>query len=168
MSIFVRSASRPSLLALVAAFVLQIAPVDAATSTSSFGVSLTITASCTVSANSLSFGSSGVLAVALDATANISVTCTNSTPYNVGLDTGGGSGATIAVRKMTGGAALMSYAMFSDSSRLLIWGNTSGVDTLAGVGTGATQTLTVYGRVPIQATSAPGTYTDTVGVTIYY
>jgi spore coat protein U-like protein len=35
-------------------------------------------------------------------------------------------------------------------------------------GPGLAQTLTVYGRVPAQSTPSPGTYADTVVMTICY
>ncbi|HHI81785.1 MAG TPA: spore coat U domain-containing protein, partial [Rhizobiales bacterium] len=60
------------------------------------------------------------------------------------------------------------YKMFSDSGRTSNWGETVTVDTVAGIGNGASQTLTIYGRVPAQTTPAPGTYTDTVTITVTY
>lgn len=45
---------------------------------------------------------------------------------------------------------------------------TIGTDTLAGTGNGNVQNLTVYGRVPPQATPAAGVYTDTVAITVTY
>jgi len=47
-------------------------------------------------------------------------------------------------------------------------GNTVSTDTVAATGNGASQSYTVYGRVPAQTTPAPGTYTDTVTVTVTY
>jgi spore coat protein U-like protein len=58
--------------------------------------------------------------------------------------------------------------MYSDASRTVNWGNTSGTDTVAGTGNGSAQVLTIYGRVPAQTTPAPATYNDTVTVTINY
>ncbi len=49
-----------------------------------------------------------------------------------------------------------------------MWGNTIGTDTVAGTGTGSNQSLTVYGRVPVQSTPVGATYTDTVIVTVTY
>jgi spore coat protein U-like protein len=39
---------------------------------------------------------------------------------------------------------------------------------MAGTGSGLPQTFTVYGRVPTQNTPAPGSYSDTVVLTISY
>jgi spore coat protein U domain-containing protein, fimbrial subunit CupE1/2/3/6 len=141
----------------------------AATTTSTFTVSITLAATCTInSASALNFGNQGILSANVDQTSTIQVTCTNTTPYNIGLDAGTGSGATVATRKMTSGGATVDYTLYSDSGRATVWGNTVGTDTLAGTGNGTGQNFTVYGRVPSQTTPAPGTYTDTVTVTVTY
>ena len=116
----------------------------------------------------LNFGSQGILSTNVDQTIDLQVTCTNTTPYNIGLDAGTGSGATVATRKLTSGGATVNYTLYSDSGRTTLWGNTVGTDTVAGTGNGTGQTLTVYGRMPPQTTPAPGTYTDTITVTVTY
>jgi spore coat protein U-like protein len=98
----------------------------------------------------------------------LSVQCTNSTDYAIGLSAGTGSGATVAARKMTGPAsATVTYSLYSDSYTT-VWGTSSGVDTVGATGNGAAQTYTIYGKVPTQTTPAPGVYSDTVTVTVYY
>jgi spore coat protein U-like protein len=142
---------------------------SATTTTSKFTVQVTIGAACTInSAPTLDFGSQGVLTANVDQTSTLDIQCTNSTPYTIGLDAGTGTGATVAVRKMTSGVNTVNYMLYSDSSRTSVWGNTVGTDTLANSGNGASQYYTVYGRVPAQTTPAPGTYTDTVTVTVAY
>ncbi|MCI0599987.1 MAG: spore coat U domain-containing protein [Beijerinckiaceae bacterium] len=134
----------------------------------SFSVTAINTPSCSVSATTLNFGNTGVLTANVDATNSVSVTCNNGTPYTVALD-GGLSGATDpAQRKMTLAGNQVTYALYRDSARLLPWGSTSGVDTLSATGTGSVQPHTVYGRVPPQTTPQPGTYTDTIVVTVTY
>ena len=143
--------------------------LSAATSTTTMTVQMTITATCTVnSAATLNFGTVGVLASNTDQTSTIQVTCTNTTPYNIGLDAGTGSGATVATRKLTSGGATVNYTLYSDSGRTTVWGNTVGTDTLAGTGNGTGQNYTVYGRIPTQSTPAPGNYADTITVTVTY
>lgn len=145
------------------------APLSAATTTSTFTVQMTITTSCVVnSASTLNFGSQGVLAANVDQTSIIQVQCTNSTPYNIGLDAGTATGATVTTRKMTNGANTVSYSIYRDAARTLNWGNTVGTDTVTGTGNGSAQSITVYGRVPIQTTPAPAVYTDTVTLTVTY
>jgi len=144
-------------------------PVRAATTTATFTSQIIIAANCQIlSTNTLNFGTAGVLSANVDTTTTFQVQCTNTTPYNVGLNAGSTAGGTIAVRKMTSGSATVDYEMFSDSARTTNWGNTVGTDTVAGTGNGAAQTLTVYGRVPAQTTPAPATYTDTVTITVTF
>lgn len=145
-------------------------PAFAATATGSFNVTLTLQAECRVtSASDLAFGTSGVIQSTISATSPIGVQCTNTTPYNVGLSAGVGSGATVAVRKMTSGAgAAVNYSLYRDTARTQVWGNTISTDTVSGTGNGAIQTLTVYGSVPAQTTPAAGNYADTVQVTVTY
>ena len=51
-----------------------------------------------------------------------------------------------------------------------LWGDeTGGTGALTGTGSGASQTLTLYGRVPGgQPTPAIGTYSDTVTATVEF
>ena len=141
----------------------------AATATTTMTVQVTITATCTINSTStLNFGSQGVLSANVDQTSTIQVTCTNTTPYNIGLDAGTGAGATVAVRKMTSSGATVNYSLYSDSGYTTVWGNTVSTDTVAGTGNGAAQNYTVYGRIPAQTTPAPGNYSDTITVTVTY
>jgi spore coat protein U-like protein len=141
----------------------------AATTTSTFTVQMTITASCIINtASNLNFGTSGVIAANIDQTSTLQVQCTNTTPYNIGLDVGTGSGATVASRKMTNGANTIAYSLYSDAGRTSLWGPTIGTNTVAGTGNGASQSYTVYGRVPPQTTPAAALYTDTITVTVTY
>lgn len=133
-----------------------------------FNLSATVQAACNVVATNLNFGSLSLLNANVDATSTVTVQCTNTTPFNVGLNAGNGSGATVAARKMTNGTKTIVYSLYQNAARTTVWGNTVGTDTASGTGTGSTQPLTVYGRVPAQATPAPGTYTDTIVVTVTY
>ncbi len=142
---------------------------NAATAATTMPVTMTITAGCTVTATSVAFGSQSVLAAATSGTGTLGVTCTNTTPYNVGLDAGSGAGATVAVRKMTGPAsAIINYGLFQNAAFTTAFGNTIGTNTVAGTGIGTSQTITVYGQVPAQSSPAPGSYADVVNVTVTF
>jgi spore coat protein U-like protein len=69
---------------------------------------------------------------------------------------------------MTNGNDAIAYGLYRNSQRTSPWGETLDADTLSGTGTGLTQSVPVYGRVPPQATPRPGTYSDTVVVTVIY
>jgi spore coat protein U-like protein len=141
-----------------------------ATATGQFQVTMTLQAECKLtSASDLAFGTSGVIQSAINSTSTIGVQCTNTTPYNVGLSAGAGSGATVSLRKMTSASgATINYQLFRDSARTQTWGDQVGTNTASGTGNGAVQSLTVYGTVPAQTTPAAGSYTDTVQVTVTY
>jgi spore coat protein U-like protein len=89
-------------------------------------------------------------------------------PYTLSLN-GGNSGATDPTqRKMTSGANQLTYGLYQNSARSSPWGSTAGSNTVGGTGTGASQVITIFGRVPAQTTPAPATYQDSVVVTVTY
>jgi spore coat protein U-like protein len=138
------------------------------TNTTSFNVTATVPTTCTVAANNLNFGTAGTLSANTDASTTLQPACTSGTPYNIGLN-GGLSGATDPTqRKMTKAAEFVLYGLYRNSARSLPFGNTIGTNTLAGTGTGLAQSVTVYGRIPPQAAPSPGTYNDTIVVTLTY
>jgi len=129
--------------------------------------SATATSNCTIAASNLVFNS--YTGNQLDAASQISLTCTNTAAWNVGLNQGTYPGATVTARKMTASAgSSLSYSLYRDSARTLNWGNTVGTDTAAGTGTGSVQTLTVYGRVPASQTPTAGGYVDTITATLTF
>jgi spore coat protein U-like protein len=123
---------------------------------------------CNVSASNINFGTIAALTANVDATGTVTVQCTQTTSYNVGLNAGTGSGATVTTRKMTAGANTVNYSLYRNSSRTQVWGTTIGTNTVAGTGSGGNQNLTAYGRIPVQATPPPATYNDTITVTVTY
>ncbi|HEY0328556.1 MAG TPA: spore coat U domain-containing protein [Rhodopseudomonas sp.] len=144
---------------------------DAATSTTTFNVQITITNGCTISsATAMNFGSVGVISVlGVSATSTITVVCTLLAPYNIGLDKGIGAGASLATRLMTSAASnTVSYSLYSDLTHLLMWGDVIATNTLASVGLGVGQPFIVYGFVPSQTTPPAGVYNDTVTVTVTF
>lgn len=136
------------------------------TASTHFSVQATVEKACSITATALNFGNySGAL---LDSTATLSVQCTSTTTYTVGLDAGTASGATVTSRMMTGpNSALMDYSLFSNSGYSVNWGNSSG-SWVSGTGTGLVQNLTVYGQISAKQSLPPGTYTDTVIATVSY
>lgn len=141
----------------------------AATAPATMAVNITIQNACNVSSvapTAMAFGTLGPLAAAVNQTSTITVTCTKSAPYNIGLD--GGTSGSVSARTMVNGANSVGYQLYSDTGRTVVWGNTIGTNTVASSGTGSAQAFTVYGQVPAQATPPAATYTDTVNVTVTY
>ncbi|KAF1700713.1 Csu type fimbrial protein [Pseudoxanthomonas kaohsiungensis] len=145
---------------------------SAATDTRNFQVKINITESClfsTSASSDLDFGNKARLSANdVDSTSTLVVTCTNGTPYNIGLNAGTGSGATDTARKMTGPGGTVPYSLYKNTGRTQNWGDT-GTNRVAGTGSGSAQTITVYGRVLSADTGvSAGTYTDTITATITY
>lgn len=141
----------------------------ASTATSTMAVSATVVSSCTISTTSMAFGTYN--SAVLNGTATVSATCSNTTPYNVGLNAGTANGATVTTRAMfVSGtpAVVLNYGLYSNSSRTTNWGMTVNTDTVAGTGNGSAQSITIYGQIPAGQLVAPGTYTDTITATITY
>lgn len=150
--------------------VATIVPVaaQAATTATTMAISANVVAGCTIAAAPLAFGNySGAV---ISTTTTISPNCSNGTPYYIQIDVGAGSGASVATRKLTnGGGQTLNYSLYTSTTYATAWGTTQGVDTVAGTGTGSTQTVNVYGRIPAGQSSAVGTgYTDTVNITLNF
>ncbi|GGD27616.1 Csu type fimbrial protein [Aureimonas glaciei] len=138
----------------------------AGTGQAAFSVQADIPANCLVEAGDIDFGEHGVIDRAVDAEARIAVTCTPETGYSVTLGPGLGGGTDPEQRILRAGSDLAIYGLYLDPARSQPFG--SSLETrLPGTGTGTQQTVPVYGRVPPQPVR-PGTYSDTVAVTITY
>jgi spore coat protein U-like protein len=157
---------------LVAAAALSSASAVAATTTPiTFTVTATVADACSVSATNLAFGAYvPASALPVDGTSTVTVTCTLAAPYNVRLNEGTASGASVTTRQMvrSGGSELLSYALYRDAARTLNWGKTDSTDTLTSIGTGLAVGHTVYGRIPASQNVPSGSYSDTITVTISY
>lgn len=142
----------------------------AATETDTFEVTATVVSACTVTASDLSFGNYDPLAaLPTDATTTVSVTCSLSAPYQIGLDAGLHGGA-VTTRQMqvSGDTATLDYLLSQDALHATNWGNTVDSDTVTGVGTGLAVPSTVYGRIPAQQNAPVGSYADTITVTVTF
>jgi spore coat protein U-like protein len=156
------TAAAAGIAALVAA-----SSAGAATATGTMAVTSTIQSNCTVATSPLAFGTYSS-ASTLNGSSTVSVTCTNTTPYNVGFDAGQATGATVTSRKMTNGAQTLAYALYQDAGHSTNWGNTVGTDTVTGTGSGSAQNINIYGQIASGQSSAPGSYSDTITVTVTY
>lgn len=153
---------------IVGIIILRCQTTLAATSTSTFNVTASIAAACSVAASDLTFGAY-TFASNLLGTTTINTTCTNGTTYNIGLNQGTSPGATTSTRKLVNGANTLNYFLYSDAGRTVNWGNNVGVDTLAATGSGVAQPSTVYASVLSgQTDAAPGSYSDTITVTVTF
>ncbi len=141
--------------------------ISAATVTTTFQVTANVVSTCAISATAAAFGPyTGVVA---DTTSIVTVTCSNTTTYNIGLNAGLGTGATVTARSMTGpSSAPLNYGLFQDAAHSTNWGDTIGTDTVTGTGDGLAQTVTIFGQVSAGQFVEPGAYLDTITATITF
>ncbi|SEK61187.1 Spore coat protein U (SCPU) domain-containing protein [Roseateles sp. YR242] len=135
--------------------------------------------SCSVVVTNIVFAAYNPMAFGTtDSTGTIKVTCGGVVglliPFTVDLGTGGGS--SFATRRMASGANTLSYNVYGDSNYTTVWGDGTnstgrgaGSVTLDAVGLTPGLVFTVYGRIPgRQLTVPPGTYTDSLTITVTY
>ena len=142
---------------------------QAATTTTSFLVSATVSNACIVVATPLSFLIYDPSAADNDKTSTITVTCTLGTPYNIGLNKGV-TGASTTTRQMidTVSTNVINYSLFSNAGLTTNWGDVIGTDTVAATATLVPAVHTVYGRIPTGQYVTAGSYNDTINVTVTY
>ncbi|MGZ5094039.1 MAG: Csu type fimbrial protein [Burkholderiales bacterium] len=139
--------------------------------TSLLAITLMLTAqsgwgACTLSVLGVIFGSYDTFSnVPLDnAGGSVAVTCDVATPYTVALSPGSG---TYTSRSMSGAGSSLSYNLFVDPTRLIVWGDgTPGTSVVAGATTNASHTI--YARIPQRQNVPVGVYADTVIVTLSF
>lgn len=160
--------------AVAAGLLVAGAAANAATATTNFNVTASVSALCTVSATALAFGAYAPGAN-VDATSTVSVRCTRGTAYTVALGTGNAPSATITNRRMRSTATPaneLNYTLFADAARTTNWGDTGATGAPTGTSTSfAAVNYTVYGRIPDatnQDAAVATDYTDTVAVTVTY
>lgn len=139
----------------------------AATDTATLSVTATVQSSCAVSGGTLDFGNYQVgQATNSDAVGTISYTnCTGTLTFE--LD--GGQAGNVNSRAMTSGNSTLSYQLYRSSLRNSVFGtgSNSQVSNIIGV-TPLNGTVEVYGRIPSGQDVAPGSYSDTVNITLTY
>lgn len=146
-------------------------------STGELEVRLLVNASCDISGSTsgglgtavLDFGTATLLQNAIDAdtgtsgTDALEVLCNPGVNYTLTFDAGQNA-TQIANRAMKreGGTELVSYQLYQDAGRSNV------LNTISGTGTGTSQVVTVYGRVPAQTAPPPGSYRDIVIITVAF
>jgi spore coat protein U-like protein len=141
-------------------------------------------ANCSVTALSINFGVyDPTLNLPDDSTGSVTVTCTYVPPdtarvnYVVSIANGQNSASAMTRQMGSGGEARLAYNVYDDPGRTRIWGNGFGGTVVAtgkmalgpGVGNSTrTMTHTIYARIPGLQDAVPGTYLDSLVVTLTY
>ena len=121
--------------------------------------------SCTATTTGVAFGIYNPLSAApANSTGGITVNCTLlsgpavNDPITVYLTTG--NSGSYAARAMSSGSSTLGYNIYFSAAYQQIWGNGTG-GSYYGV-------ATFYGQIPALQDAAPGSYSDTIVVTVNY
>ncbi len=144
-----------------AAIVIGLSGAYATTATGNLNVSLVVTSSCNVGASSITFPkTTGQQDV--DGTGSISITCGAGTSYTVGL--GNGLYYTTGRQMETSnGSGVIPYELYSDTAHSIVWN----ISSLVSKTSAGTDLISVYGHASA-SNATPGTYSDTVQITVNY
>lgn len=168
--------------ALIAGVSFATSVLAASPATATFQVLIVIQKACTVTAgaaSNINLGTVNATAVNTTGSNTISVLCSKTTPYFVGLapsvanggnTTGGGN--MISTTNPVTNTDKVPYQLSSTAGPAgTPWGNTATSTSVgngvAGTGTGAAQSLTVYATAP-SADFTPDSYADTVTVNVNF
>ena len=147
----------------------------AGSKSTTFNVTSSVSANCTIAATDLNFGAYDPVVAnkttALDVNTSVNVLCTKgSTGVKVGLDLGTHTAA--GNRFMSNGTDSLQYELYSDSAGGTVWGN-SGAGLVSWpvfgpIGAGAGVSHTVFGRVPAGQDVSVGSYSDLITATVNF
>lgn len=132
-----------------------------------FFLAHTAAAACSVTASGINFGVINPIAGAgASATGSITVNCPTATAFSVALSPGSG---TFSQRFMQSSGNIFKYNIFLDSAYTLVWGDgTSSTSTWSGQADPSGVSHVIFARAPFQPVVVPGTYADTITVTVTY
>ena len=146
----------------------------AATETATMTVSSSVLTACTMTTGDLAFGTYDPSTQAdVTGTATITSTCTLGGGAVITLGQGNNpdleSSDTTPRRQMADGTNRLKYHLYGNTDRSGVFGNTEATGQNV-TGTGSAVTTTVYGRIDNieNTTTPPGTYSDSVLVTLTY
>jgi spore coat protein U-like protein len=135
--------------------------------------------SCSVTATALAFGNFAPLSgTVLNAMSTITVTCVCpilclGINYTVAVSTGGSG--TFSPRRMSAGTPTLAYNGYTTAARTTIWGDGTGSTAVqarcrlvGAIGSSWVEPITFYGRIPVNTAAIPGSYMDTLNVTVTY
>jgi len=134
-------------------------------------ISARVVDNCAIQTASLAFTAYSPTGAAGTGLGSLAISCTMHTSAKVALSQGThpslGSNDASPSRRMSDGAALLSYGLYRDADFTLPWGNTEG-SALTLSGTGRTDSIPVYGLIGAGQDVPAGVYTDVVVVTLTF
>ncbi|WP_312511394.1 spore coat U domain-containing protein [Massilia sp.] len=133
----------------------------------SFQARATVVNNCVIGTSNLTFGTGSPLSD-MRTSAPLSVACTANSAYQLSLNggTSGNPAARTMINVATGEKVNYRISATPDGPA---WGDgTGGTSVYSGTGSGASQSVMMYGLVPKQKAPTPGDYRDTVTVLLTF
>lgn len=133
---------------------------------------------CTASATGVSFGTySPLTPTPLKSTGTVTVSCNAILPGTapVTVQLGPGASGSFAARHLVSGAGVLGYNLYLDAADTQTWGDGTGGSltdslnvTITNFFGSGKSSATIYALMPALQDVAPGSYSDTITVTINY
>ena len=152
--------------AALALLLLAGASAQAATATGTLTVTASVAKQCSLGSPTLAFGAYDPTSpTPLDVNASLTVNCTKTTPFTIGLSLGANAVTTNRFMKDPVSADTLQYELYTSAARTTVWNSTN---TVAGVGV-TNPSETIFGRIPAGQFVTPAAgYSDTVTATINF
>jgi len=145
----------------------------ALTAKNNLAISVVVPPKVQLSATPVNFGTiANTSNTTTRATATITINMVATQAYQITLNAGLYAATTRRMRNAAG--AFIPYTLYQNAAYTTAWGDNTFANTftagssLASVGTGSNQVFTVYGQTQTSANSTPGSFTDTITVTVHY
>ncbi|EFB5232197.1 spore coat U domain-containing protein [Escherichia coli] len=126
-------------------------------------VTLEVLKSCSFTADKMDFGQhKSDEGKDIETSSNLNVVCTKNTPYSITT-----ANSDLSMQPTKGDGEKVNFALYSDKNNSTPLNNTT---ALSGTGTGAVQTLTIWGKVPATelAKASAGKYQANVTLNMMY
>ena len=99
-----------------------------------------------------------------DAVGRVQISCKSGA--TIGISAGGAG--TFFPRAMRSGSSTLAYNLFVDAARTGIWGEWGTGTQVRFVAEGPNRTVPIFARIPPLQDVDPGTYTDTLVVSVFF
>jgi spore coat protein U-like protein len=131
-------------------------------------------AACTIGATPLAFGPYNALSpLPTDATGQVTISCTGLLALSVSVRLDKGGAPSFDPRQMTKGGEILRYNLYTDATRLSIFGDgTAGTQFYSSLIVvalfGTPIPVPIFGRIPAGQAVSIGTYTNSVTATVSF
>jgi len=146
-------------------------PALAGQTTNTLNAKITVTDGCSLQTSDLMFvAPNPIIGLVIDSSTTLTVKCTPNTAYTIDIDDGLQPQGNNKRRMVSAAGVPLAYNVYFDAARSAsrVWGKGAGKNYIGNSGSGAAQSIPVYGRVTVAALIPAGGYKDTLTVTLNF